>query len=86
MATKAVWHSRCTKPEFDFVDEKQFKARLWSKKLLDAIISASGENKIDPMKMFALALHKLAQRKASQLNTVKVSYKEIQAEWEFIPL
>ena len=49
------------KPAFDFVDEKQFKARLWTEKLLDAIILASAQNKVELVKIFKLTFPKLAE-------------------------
>ena len=43
------------------VDENQFKARLWSEKLLDASILASTQNTFEPLKIFKLTLTKLAE-------------------------
>ena len=50
------------KPAFDFVNESQFKLRLWSKKLLDALSLAMEQNKPELVKIFKLILPKLAER------------------------
>ena len=51
-----------SKPAFDFVNESQFKLRLWSKKLLDALSLAMEQNKPELVKIFKLILPKLAER------------------------
>ena len=49
------------KPAFDFVNESQFKLRLWLKKLLDALSLAMEQNKPELVKIFKLMLPKLAE-------------------------
>ena len=61
MTTDAETLLDLSKPAFDFVDENQFNASLWSEKLLDAIILASALNKVELMKIFKLILPKLAE-------------------------
>ena len=51
-----------SKPAFGFVNESQFKLRLWSKKLLDALSLAMEQNKPELVKIFKLILPKLAER------------------------
>ena len=50
-----------SKPAFDFVNESQFKLRLWPKKLLDAVSLAMEQNKPEVVKIFKLTLPKLAE-------------------------
>ena len=50
-----------SKPAFDFVNERQFKLRLWPKKLLDALSLAMEQNKPELVKIFKLMLPKLAE-------------------------
>ena len=49
-----------SKPAFDFVNESQFKLRLWHKKLLDGLSLAMEQNKPQLVKIFKLMLSKLA--------------------------
>ena len=49
------------KPAFDFVNESQFKLRLWHKKLLDGLSLAMEQNKPQLVKIFKLMLPKLAE-------------------------
>ena len=50
-----------SKPAFDFVNESQFKLRLWHKKLLDGLSLAMEQNKPQLVKIFKLMLPKLAE-------------------------
>ena len=50
-----------SKPAFDFINESQFKLRLWLKKLLDALSLAMEQNKPELVKIFKLMLPKLAE-------------------------
>ena len=50
-----------SKPAFDFVNERQFKLRLWPKNLLDALSLAMEQNKPELVKIFKLVLPKLAE-------------------------
>ena len=50
-----------SKPAFDFVNERQFKLRLWPKKLLDALSLAMEQDKPELVKIFKLMLPKLAE-------------------------
>ena len=50
-----------SKPAFDFVNESQFKLRLWPKKLLDALSLAMEQSKPELVKIFKLMLPKLAE-------------------------
>ena len=60
---KAVWKPQdnnryreiawpVSKPALDFVNERQFKLRLWPKKLLDALSLAMEQNKPELVKIF----------------------------------
>ena len=50
-----------SKPAFDFVNERQFKLRLWPKQVLDALSLAIEQNKPELLKIFKLMLPKLAE-------------------------